>query len=357
MAADSTAAMELVQITVNRIVAPIVIATFLSCALCGIVLSLAVNYCSRFPHDRLHFKLLVVFFTFAALCDTAINCSWAYRVTVRSFVNPLELANWPWQLTAFCFFTVVLICQLFFAYRVWIISGGKSHVLTGLQIAIMLGDAACAYYLGWYSTHQSSVAAFKGVSGLATAWIASGLAVDLLLTLSLVYYLFIRPRKIMGSEVHYSSPVLRIIIKSFETNAIALILQSVVLVLLLCSMHAGSLSMFTVGFLESKTYIACVLTTLNSRQSAVPPTPKPQAVTLPPLPSARSRDFGIKCPFPRSRSTMNQTAGLASVLIEISHDVAIDEGSGDVCEREKQRAREKRGVGDAGEEEKEVGVY
>ncbi|GAA5970664.1 hypothetical protein JCM11641_007393 [Rhodosporidiobolus odoratus] len=330
--AQAQAMAAFMQQAVNSVVAPMVVATSLSCILFGLVCSLVLTYFNRFPNDRIGFKLLVAAFGLIAALDTAVSCSWCYKVAVDAFSNPMVLGLLPWQLTCFAFLTgtVVLVCQLFFAWRVWVISGRKSYVLSVIQLCIILGAAGLVYYMGSYSAKTKYLAAFADIQGVLHGWIAACLAVDLLITGSLAYYLILRPRKVTGTGLR-SSALTRIVVRAFETNLVSLILQCVLVGLTVYSVHRGSLHYLIMAFLETKTYIACVIITLNSRRQE-----RKDGATHD-SGNQSSRGFESR-PFPASSATNSLTPG-NSVHVQIARNVSVDdEVDGiEICEEDSGR--------------------
>ena len=95
----------------------------LSCVTCGLLLSLVARYWAIFGADAWYVRAAVVLSAVYAFADTAINCTWAYRVStgtipyrypqlvltlasvqwaVSDFIRPIDLAQLPWQVTSFC---------------------------------------------------------------------------------------------------------------------------------------------------------------------------------------------------------------------------------------------------------------
>ncbi|GAA6030712.1 hypothetical protein JCM8097_006284 [Rhodosporidiobolus ruineniae] len=255
------------QALVDDILSPTVIASFLSCCSYGIVLSLAFIYWTRFPSDRLPFKLLVGFLTLTATADTAVQSHWAYRYAVLSFAQPAKLAAAPWDFTAYTFLTGVnvAVCQAFFAWRVWIVSNRKSHVLTGLTVTAAVAGAGLAFYLGVYITTVEWLPEVNNRKVIMWTWLAVQLAIDIVITTSMTYFIFYRPRRVGSAEAVESSPLNRLVVQSLQTNAISLLVQAAVLVLILTS---STFNYAIPAFLESKTYIGSLLFTLNARSSS-----------------------------------------------------------------------------------------
>lgn len=96
---------------------------------CGLLLSLVARYWAIFGGDAWYVRAAVVLSAVYAFADTAINCTWTYRVSpetvptelsqrvltlesvqwaVSDFMRPLDLAQLPWQVTSFCILYVRL---------------------------------------------------------------------------------------------------------------------------------------------------------------------------------------------------------------------------------------------------------
>ncbi|BGP20689.1 hypothetical protein JCM10213_001064 [Rhodosporidiobolus nylandii] len=213
------------------VLAPVVVASFLGCALCGIVLSLAVIYFGRFPQDRPAFKAMVAFLTGLAILDSAVQASWAYRLAVTEFSQPLKLLQWPWQYTAFIFL-----------WRSWIISGRKSYVITLCQSALCCGSLGCVLYFGYWGSQKTTLSGFNEGSPAVWAWLGTGLATDVFVTASIVWYMVVKPKKARGSSiVHTSSPLMRIVMQSFQANFVALLVHTILLGLMGYSFKSWSM--------------------------------------------------------------------------------------------------------------------
>ncbi|GAA6039476.1 hypothetical protein JCM8097_009570 [Rhodosporidiobolus ruineniae] len=204
---------------------------------------------------------------------------------------------------------VVAMCQAFFIWRVWIVSGRTSYVLTGIQVLIALAGDACCLYLGIWSLSQTSLAAFSEVVEITYSWLACWAGVDVLITASMVYFLAVRPKKMHGSDVIHQSPLLRLVYLAFETNGVAMALQILTLGLVNYSLGAGNIWYTIPGLLEGKVYIACVLVTLNARNSTG------TDATLSHSETTRSKGLGAR----------NFSRNPNSVQVHITQDVDVDE--------------------------------
>ncbi|GAA5889782.1 hypothetical protein JCM6882_004321 [Rhodosporidiobolus microsporus] len=317
---EQAAMLAAVQTVLDNLLTPLVIASFLSCALLGIVVSLGVSYFSRFPNDRPVYKALVAFLILGCMVDTAITASWIYDWAITFFGQPQQFGMWPWQLTAYAAVTgpMVLVAQLFFTWRLWIVSGKKAYILTGLTLLIALGAMATCYYMFSFALKAQLLTEFTEIASACWGWLGSELAVDVLITGGMIWYLLLRPKKIGGSEAIQSSPLMRIVIKTVETNTASLILQTLVVILIGVSLNKDSLHYTIPGFLESKMYALCVIATLNARSTTHPHDTTPSHSSNP---GTRSKGLGARLFNNGARSNANAN----SVHVHVVEERAVDE--------------------------------
>ncbi|BGP20978.1 hypothetical protein JCM10213_003349 [Rhodosporidiobolus nylandii] len=251
-----------IQAVVLTTVGPVLVASCLSCWTCGICVSLAGTYWSRYRTDRLWIRCAVIFATLWALLDTAVNCSWAYKWSVTNYANPAGLAAMPWELTAYCFImsTAVLLVQSFFLWRLYVVS--KNWMLAGALLAISFGCYAIALYMGYFCSVHDQVAAFADISSVSWGWFGGVLGVDLVITVSMSYYLIVRPRRLTGSSAT-SSPIRGIVVKAAQTNALSAVCQIAIVVLY--ARYPTALHYTYGGLIEVKIYIGSFIATLNAR--------------------------------------------------------------------------------------------
>ncbi|GAA5889833.1 hypothetical protein JCM6882_004337 [Rhodosporidiobolus microsporus] len=250
--AAAAAAQAAINAAVSGVLMPVVIGTFLSCTLLGVLLAVVARYWVKFSRDRIQFKLLVAWLCFGGIVDTGNHCAWAYRYAIQSYTRPDILAEWPLSFTVFGFWTGIniFICQLFFIWRGWVVAGRDRYLFAVLQLVIAFG-----------SPHWELMQDFQPMKPIIYAWLSGGLAVDLLITGYLVYNLIVRPKKSGGSAVS-SSPLKRLAVLAMKTNAASSVVQLTVLALMVSK---PTLHYCIVGFTETKTYVICVIATLNAR--------------------------------------------------------------------------------------------
>ncbi|GAA6054018.1 hypothetical protein JCM3770_002420 [Rhodotorula araucariae] len=219
---------------VHARLAPVLVGTLASNVLYGIVVCLAYHYFSQFPKDRLAFKLLVAYLMVVATVDTVLNNEWTVSWGVDSFGQWIRLTSMPWQFAAFIVVTSTAVCpvQLFYGWRVWVVSQRENRILVGA-----IGTLTCAMF-------------------------------DLLITIGMVYYLAIRPRHDNAGVLRTSSRLSQLVILSCKTNLLSALLQIVILALALSDKR--SMNFMYVDLWIGKAYIACAIVTLNAR---APPAP------------------------------------------------------------------------------------
>ncbi|GAA5858008.1 hypothetical protein JCM8547_006661 [Rhodosporidiobolus lusitaniae] len=318
--ADSDfAAQAALQTMRDNILQPIVIAGFLSCCLCGVLVCLVVTYFSRFPHDLMAYKALVAVLTVISLVDTAIQCDWMYTFCVKYFMQPEMLGAWPWQFTSYIILTglSVSIAQLFFVWRVFVISSQTAYVLCGFITLVIAGALACDLRVFIFGTTAKTFADFQAVVDFSWAWLSCGAFADVWLTASIVYFIIFKPRRERygGETPNSSSPLMRIVIHTCESNAVSLFVQTVLLILLGLSSRWGSLHYLIPAWIESKTYSLAVITTLNARRTTNSGAAYPSSNDH----SSRSKGLGAR---PGRGGQQQQPTNSVHVLVE--QEIEVD---------------------------------
>lgn len=74
------------------------IGTQLASLLAGVVISLAVTYTRRFPHDRLIFRALALGMLVLSLTYTAVNITYMWDLNINHYGDPSRLAILTWHL-------------------------------------------------------------------------------------------------------------------------------------------------------------------------------------------------------------------------------------------------------------------
>ncbi|GAA5838146.1 hypothetical protein JCM11251_004724 [Rhodosporidiobolus azoricus] len=241
----------------------LLVATCLSCWTCGIVVSLAARYRTKFSNDRAWIRVAVAAATLWAIADTAFNCTWAYKWTVTYFLDPTGLLEMPWELTAYCFVmgTAVMLVQLFYLYRIAAVS--RNYIFVGIFGVLCLGCWAIALYMGYVCATSDDIVAFAGISDVSWGWFAGVLFSDLCITGAMFYYLIQRPKKFGGGGTKTSSPLKLLVRNAIQTNALSAICQACIVALY--AKYSTSFYYTYFGLMEVKIYIGSFIATLNAR--------------------------------------------------------------------------------------------
>ncbi|BGP12043.1 hypothetical protein JCM10049v2_007963 [Rhodotorula toruloides] len=250
---------------------PILIATTLSCFFAGLVLSTIFTYFSRYgKSDRWAFRILVGYFLFALLGDTGTQIAWCYGYTITSQLDPASVLLMPKCFAAYTVLTAITVfsAQIFFNWRIWVISGRTQWPLCGSICFIQVGSLACGCYMLYEMSVKKQFSEFGQVRQAPWAWLGAGLFTDVLITAGMTYYLLIAPR-LNGTNARQhqvvESPLRRLAIQSFQTNFLSLCIQTTSLVLMVMKITTFHYSIS--GFQEAKIYIASVVISLNARHS------------------------------------------------------------------------------------------
>ncbi|GAA6001950.1 uncharacterized protein JCM10292_001765 [Rhodotorula paludigena] len=163
-AATAAAAAAQMQFALTQVAQPVLIASFVTCSLYGLLLFLIITYFVRFRTDRLVFRLLVGFYLLSATADTAIECGWAYGYTISAFSNPTVYTAIPWPYIGYAVLGPnVLLAQGFYTWRVWIISNKKAWPLASVMLLIQVAACCLAFYLTHWAATADSILSFKDI--------------------------------------------------------------------------------------------------------------------------------------------------------------------------------------------------
>ncbi|BGP44078.1 hypothetical protein JCM10449v2_008135 [Rhodotorula kratochvilovae] len=340
----STISPERLERIVHAILRPVLIGTLASNVLFGIILCLAYHYFSRFPHDRLAFKLFVGYLVVFAAVDTALSDEWTVSWSVEGFGRWTRLTSMPWQFAAFIIMTstAVFSVQLFYGWRVWVVSQRENRVLVGVIAAFAVAMLGISVYSAYLCASLDEISDFRLIVPVMYAWLAGTCINDVLITLGMAYYLMIRPRHANAGVLKTSSRLNRLVVLSCRTNLLSALLQIVILALALGNKR--SIDFMYVNMWMGKAYIASAIVTLNARAPPAPllpsSNPPPSSasampsfvagVALPHLPSSRPRSTGVDLlgflrgqGFPRAG-----VARESAVQVTVSR-VVIEDGDGD----------------------------
>ncbi|KAE9393860.1 hypothetical protein BT96DRAFT_1022805 [Gymnopus androsaceus JB14] len=259
------------QAQINLSVGGVVVSNYLSYLTMGIVLSATWTYFSKFPNDTWWFKALVILCVSMCIGDTIATGIWSYDWAVANYANPAVLAFTHWTLAAepFLLATCGLTVQLFYAWRLWIMSMRKNWILP-----VVIG---CLSISGWciicWLAH--TIATHKLISDLIKLpplpyiWLGGSVAADALITSSMFYYLDLRFRielhKMQQNQAGYRAPrrFRRLIARTVECNLLSLFAQAIAIGLF-NNTRIGLYYLIT-NMMLVKVYTFSLLVSLNCR--------------------------------------------------------------------------------------------
>ncbi|KAE9397304.1 hypothetical protein BT96DRAFT_76927 [Gymnopus androsaceus JB14] len=220
------------QAQINLSVGAVVVSNYLSYLTMGIVLSATWTYFSKFPNDKLWFKALVILCVSMCIGDTVATGMWTYDWAVANYANPAALAFTHWTLAAepFLFGSCGLTVQLFYAWRVWIMSIRKNWILPAVIGCLSIsGWCIICWIVHTIATHNL-ISEFTLFQSLGYIWLGASIGADVLITSSMIYYLDLRFRiELQQNRVGYYTPrrFRQLIIRTVECNLLSLFAQTI----------------------------------------------------------------------------------------------------------------------------------
>ncbi|KAE9397289.1 hypothetical protein BT96DRAFT_1020885 [Gymnopus androsaceus JB14] len=258
------------QTQINLSVGAVVVSNNLSYLAMGIVLCAAWTYFSKFPTDRWWFKALVILCVSMCICDTIATGIWTYDWAVANYANPASLAfiHWAIPVDGFLMAMCSLTVQLFYAWRLWIMSMRKNWILP-----VVVG---CLSILSWCIGCWTLyiLATHKLISDLALLppvvyiWLGGSVGADILITSSMIYYLDLRFRvKPHKTQQDHRLPgrFRKLIVLTMECNILSLLVQSIGVGLF--NRSSVGLYFVSMDMTLAKVYTFSLLVSLNSRHS------------------------------------------------------------------------------------------
>ncbi|KAF9267071.1 hypothetical protein L218DRAFT_955541 [Marasmius fiardii PR-910] len=128
------------------------------------------------------------------LLDTVHQCMllhFTYTYLVSHFGDPVILGTLLWSILAMVLLTSLIgfICQSFLAYRVWVLSRGKFHVV-GIVLLPILGLFACTLAYFGKAVPFTQFIQLGQVGGYSRAVNVLGAVSDVTITVALSFYLW-----------------------------------------------------------------------------------------------------------------------------------------------------------------------
>ncbi|KAH9039081.1 hypothetical protein EDB85DRAFT_2141333 [Lactarius pseudohatsudake] len=252
-----------VPLDIAEITAPLMLGVLWNWTLYGVLMVQTYVYSYNFPGDRTLLKLLVYSVFLVETVQTALTGADLYYWFVSGFGN---LGHLTVHLSGFDVpiigSVVSLTVQVFFVYRIWVLSGRSSWFLclTICLSSIVATVAAC--YGGVYAISHHEFVNRRITKILALIWLSGNASADILIAGSLLFHLGRRRREGGHFSDHALSKVIRLTI---ETNVLTSTVG--IVVLLVVVIFPDKIWYFCPLAVLGKLYSNTLLVSLNNRIS------------------------------------------------------------------------------------------
>lgn len=279
---NSTDKIQVYNVNVTDSAGSQLISLILVWGLFGLLIAQVYIFFTAFPADKAAYKLIVYLLLVLEIIQTGLTTHDAYQAFVLEYGNPLALERirMNWFSVPVATGIIGFIAQGFYAHRIQQISG--SNALSGLvllfslmQLGSAVAEGVQAYQAGFFFVLRSTVLPVTAV------WLLSTVICDILIAVTMTYYLLRFKRELN----HSSLPVSKLVSLSVETGAATAIVATATGILFIVRRSSQSFDIpaYTLG----KLYSNSLLRLLNSRiligQNAGNPLPSnaPEITTLP----------------------------------------------------------------------------
>lgn len=234
-----------------------------SCVAFGAILVQTFYYFTRFPSDRLAYKIIVIVLLTLELLDQIFIGHTLYFYTIINFANVLVLlrASMTWsfimqQLLGSICGTVVRVC---FALRVWRFSKHNWLITTSLML-LNSGVLGTAIAFSVKAFALPSVFAVAGLRVLGTVALGLGVVTDTVTAGALCYFL----NRFRTGHARSDTVVNGLVIYAINTGAVTSLISAATLTLY--NVMPDNLIFIAAYFLLSKLYAISFLAALNTRK-------------------------------------------------------------------------------------------
>ncbi|CAE6438264.1 hypothetical protein ACGC1H_007007 [Rhizoctonia solani] len=247
---------------IQLITGPLLLGYLFNWGLFGILILQVYIYHISFPNDSRVIKSLVYGLFFVDCVQTALTTHNAWHFLSRGWgdLRVLSDPGWSWIAVPLLSGIVSSTVQLFFAWRIWVLS--KSIPLAGLIVAIAVTQGLCAMYSGIKFAILNDVTKIATLFPTATVWLGGSALCDFIITISMVTFL---ARASTGFS-QTDSVITKLIRMTVETGLVTTTAATVELILYLVY-QKNNLHMIPALAL-AKLYTNTLLATFNSRSVA-----------------------------------------------------------------------------------------
>ncbi|KII84679.1 hypothetical protein PLICRDRAFT_179482 [Plicaturopsis crispa FD-325 SS-3] len=241
---------------------PALVGIFLSLVLYGSMITQCFYYWQHYRADPTWLKIYVGFLLFIDTLSTVFAIAWIYGLLINSFGELPKFAVADWLLAADPALVGLtgMFCQLFFAWRIKVLTG---KVWMGAGIALLsIASGLCAVGVGIAIGIVIDILAFYKFNAIGSTWLALTATVDVLITITLSWHL----RRHRTGFKHTNDILSKIVRLTVQNGALTTIFAVTELGMYLGLPNTGLHIGFS--FVLPKLYCNSVLSSLNARRSA-----------------------------------------------------------------------------------------
>ncbi|KAJ7100793.1 hypothetical protein B0H15DRAFT_817319 [Mycena belliarum] len=239
---------------------PMLIGVTINVLLMGVIVMQAYEYFTSYKRrDDRYLKSLVVFVFCANILNTGFAVADVYLALINHFgdVQYLTVSTWLFVTDPVIVGTVACSVQMFFAWRVQVLTG--RWYLGLLTASLALGQLICAMLMAWKCHQYPAWADFVKFTDLIIAWMTTTILVDVTITIILVWYLRRHKTGLEGTD----QVVDRLIRLTVQTGMLTSVWALLDLVLFLTQPTDASHLIFQIPMV--KMYTNSLMSSLNSR--------------------------------------------------------------------------------------------
>ncbi|KAF4615962.1 hypothetical protein D9613_011345 [Agrocybe pediades] len=251
----------------NTAVGPLVIASWINWLLMGTLVVQLYHFQTHFSKDRVAVRLLVYFVVTLDVVQTVISTHLTWFYAIANWDRPAvfsETTPWSGPMTPLMAGLVSGTVQLFYAWRIWILS----HTFGMRCVSIIVYLLACAQ--AGTAIVSSIVIEFdrtqERLLQLHPAfefWLAGSFTVDIIITASMIYILY--NAKERNPLARTESLLNKLIINAIRTGLITVIAAGIDLGLFVA--FTSNNYHYVPAYILGKLYSISLLATLNGRKS------------------------------------------------------------------------------------------
>ncbi|TFK32067.1 hypothetical protein BDQ12DRAFT_693076 [Crucibulum laeve] len=249
--------------TVVSVAGPLLVGYLLSWGLYGVICVQVYLYYLSFPRDRLHTKSLVYFVFLLETVQSILVAHDAFEAFAIGFgdVDALTTTHYAWLTMPIMGGIVACIVQIFYAYRIHVLS--KSKIIPTIVIFLAIFQCIGAVMGGVVARGKNMLKLTSKVELVGDGmWGAGSAACDIIIAMSMSYYLLFSRRETgVKSTQAILTKILRLVIGTGTLTATITIIN----LGLFNSAHRIGPIFLTPGVMLSKLYSNSMMVLFNSR--------------------------------------------------------------------------------------------